>query len=391
MIDFEFVSPTKIYFGKDKENLLGQILLERNIKSVLFVYGSGSIKKIGLYDKVVSQLSNNNIKYVELSGVRPNPDVSLVRLGVKLVKENSCDLILAVGGGSVIDTAKAISVSTYYDKDPYDFNLYVATPTKALPIGVILTLAASGSELSSSCVISNDETKSKNGFNSDLVRPIFAILNPELTFSVNKFQTGCGVVDIISHSLERYFSPSYGFEFSDNLALTVIKDTIICGEKCINDPNNYDARALMMLNGSYSHNGLTSLGKKYVMTIHALEHALSAYKNDIAHGAGLSVLIPAWMSYVYKYDIDKFDKFTKEVFNQFYVNKDESAKIGIQSLKSFFQKIAMPVTLKELGIKENDIPLIADKLTKNGTRMIGTSSIKPLTKEDIINIFMSVL
>lgn len=386
MINFDFCSPTKIFFGKNREDEISTILKSYSAKRVLLVYGSGSIIKSGLYDKIISNMESDNIEYFELSGVRPNPSVISVRAGVQIVKEKQIDFILAVGGGSVIDVAKAIAVSYQYAGDPYDFNLYKVQPAVALPIGVILTLSASGSELSSSCVISNDELGVKQGFNNNLVRPVFTILNPELTYSVGKFQTGCGIVDIISHSLERYFSKSGNFEFSDRVALAIIKNTIECGSICINEPNNYDARAAMMLNGSFSHNGIASVGKKSIMPIHAIEHAISAFKIDIAHGAGLSVLIPAWMNYTYKVDIDKFVIFTETVFNLHFVNKDESAKIGIQSLKTYFKSIGMPTTLTELGIQKTDIPAIVDKMTNGGTRLIGTGSIYPLSKEDLISL-----
>lgn len=391
MIDFEFVSPTKLYFGKDKELLIGKILKELNVKRVLLVLGSSSSFKNGLYDRVVSKLDEENIKHYTLKGIRANPSLDSVIEGLKIAKENDVDFILSIGGGSVIDASKSIAVNFYYDGDPYDFSLYLATPKKALPIGVILTIAASGSELSSSCVISNDKKHLKQGFNSDLIRPLFAIYNPELTFSVSKYQTGCGIVDIISHSLERYFAKSNTLEFADEFALTVIKETIRVGERCINEPNNYDARGILMLLSSYSHNGLTGLGKKYALTIHALEHALSAYKVDIAHGAGLSVLIPAWMEYVYNYDLDKFAHFGEVVFNLSYLDKKESARIGIQSLKEYFKKIGMPTSLTELGLTAKDLPLISGKLTNNGTRLIGPLSIKPLNEEDIINIFRYAL
>ncbi len=391
MIDFTFVSPTKIYFGKNQENNLANILLENDFRRILFVYGGGSIKKIGLYDKIINEFKSAKAEYFELPNIRPNPNNIDVNRGIKIARNNNVDFILAVGGGSVIDTAKAIAVGFYYQGDAFDFNLHKAVPEKALPIGVVLTLSASGSELSSTSVIQNDVLGVKSGFRSDLMRPIFAIMNPELTFSVNAYQTACGVVDIISHSLERYFCPSDEYEFSDDIALSIIKNTIKSGKECLIHPNNYNARALMMLCGSYSHNGLTNLGKKYVMTIHAIEHSLSAFKPTIAHGAGLAVLIPAWMNYVYELDVEKFAKFNEEIFNIHFVNKHESARIGIQYLKDFFKDIGMPTSLKEIGIEEKDIPILANMITENGTRMIGYSSIKPLSKSDIVTILSSLI
>ncbi len=387
MIDFDFISPTKIYFGKNKELLVGEILKEKGAKRVLLVLGKSSVFKSGLFDRVAKSIRENDIEFFTLKNVRANPSLDSVKEGLAIAKENNIDFILAIGGGSVIDCAKSIAVSFFYDGDPYDFNKYIAKPNKALPIGVILTLAASGSELSSSCVISNDSEGLKLGFNSDLIRPNFAILNPELTFSVSKYQTGCGIVDIISHSLERYFCPSGKYEISDELALSVIKEMVEVGQACIANPMDYDARGAMMILGSLSHNGLTSIGKNYMLSIHQLEHALSAYDNCIAHGAGLSVLIPAWMEYCYKSDINKFAHFGEVVFKLSSDEKNRSAKMSIQSLKNYFKKIGMPTSLTELGINKEDIPLIADRLTHNGTRLVGQKSIQPLNKEDVIKIF----
>jgi len=208
MIDFDFVAPTKLFFGRGKEKDVGAIIKSYGFKKVLFHYGTGSIKSSGLYQTIVSSLKNNDVDFIEFGGVRVNPTHSMVRAGVYLARKEDIDFILAVGGGSVIDSAKAIAAGFFYDGDPFDFNLHLAKPKQALSVGVVLTIAAAGSELSASCVISNDETGLKRGFNSDLNRPLFAICNPELTYSVSKYQTGCGIVDIISHSFERYFSPS---------------------------------------------------------------------------------------------------------------------------------------------------------------------------------------
>lgn len=391
MINFNFVSHTKIYFGKGREDELVSILNEYGYKRVLLVYGSGSIKKIGLYDKVVKNLKSAGIFFAELSGIRPNPSSVKVDEGVKICRNENIDLVLAIGGGSVIDTAKAIACGFYYDGDPFDLNLHKAQPTKALPLGVILTLSASGSELSDSCVIMNDKTLVKQGFNTDIVRPVFAIMNPELTYSVDKYQTGCGIVDIISHSFERYFSKSEHNDVADSLALAIIKETVRCGKICIDNPKDYDARADMMLLGSYSHNGLTSLGKTKAMPIHKMEHALSAYDVRIAHGAGLSVLMPAWMEVSYKNDIHKFSRFAKEVFNIECNNEDECAKLGIQSLRNYFHEIGMPITLGELNLNKTDIPQLVDMMTDDGTHVIGPTSIKPLTKEEIIRMLNSIL
>ncbi len=389
MKDFNFVSPTRIHFGKNAMNFLSEEI-KNKYKKVLLVYGQNSIKKIGVYDAVISQLSSANVEYFEISGVRPNPEISKVKEGLKLVRENNIDLILAVGGGSVIDTAKSIAASFYYNGDPFDLNLHKVKPEKALPLGVVLTISASGSELSDSCVVMDDGTKVKQGFNSDVVRPAFAIMNPEYTYSVSKYQTACGIVDIISHSLERYFSPSENLEVSDSLALSIMKDTIEAGKVAIKDPNNYDARAALMLLGAYSHNGLTSLGKEKQMPIHKMEHALSAYDIRIAHGAGLSILIPAWMEASYKNDVDKFARFTKEIFGVEEKNKINTALKGITLLREYFQSIGMPISLKEVELSSKDIPSLVEMMFAD-TRMIGQKSINPLSKEDVEEMLRSIL
>ncbi len=390
MIDFDFVSPTKLFFGHDKEKDIGAIIKSYAFKKILFHYGGGSIKSSGLYQTIVASLKKHSIAFIEYGGVRANPTHTMVRAGVYLAKNEKIDFILAVGGGSVIDSAKAIAAGFYYDGDPFDFNLHLAKPMKALPIGVVLTISAAGSELSSSCVISNDETGAKRGFNNDVIRPLFAVCNPELTYSVSKYQTGCGIVDIISHSFERYFSPSEHHELADEFALGVIRHVIEVGKNAIDNPRDYDARASLMLASSFSHNGVTGLGKKVNMPIHLIAHGLSGYDPKIAHGAALSVMIPAWMAHVKDSEIDKFSAFAREVFKIHFVNREESANIGVRELRNFFQSIGMPVTLRELGIGKQDIPHLVKMITENGTRVVGHSA-RPLDTADIEALLLSCL
>jgi alcohol dehydrogenase YqhD (iron-dependent ADH family) len=390
MIDFDFVAPTKLFFGRGKEKDVGAIIKSYGFKKVLFHYGTGSIKSSGLYQTIVSSLKNNDVDFIEFGGVRVNPTHSMVRAGVYLARKEDIDFILAVGGGSVIDSAKAIAAGFFYDGDPFDFNLHLAKPKQALSVGVVLTIAAAGSELSASCVISNDETGLKRGFNSDLNRPLFAICNPELTYSVSKYQTGCGIVDIISHSFERYFSPSEKKELADEFALGVIRHVVEVGKAAIDNPSDYDARASLMLASSFSHNGITGLGKKVNMPIHAIAHGLSGYDPRIAHGAALSVMIPAWMAFVKDAEIDKFSAFAREVFKIHFVSREESANIGVRELRRFFEEIGMPVTLRELGIDKQDIPRLVAMITENGTRTVG-HSVRPLDAKDIEALLLSCL
>lgn len=366
MINFDFYSPTKIFFGKGRENEVGEIIKKYGYKKVLLHYGKSSIKKTGLYDKVIVSLKNENIEFVELGGVEPNPKDSLVRIGVELSKKEQVDFVLAVGGGSVIDSAKSIACGAKVDFDPWFFNAHQKTPADALPVGVILTISAAGSELSNSCVITNEETKFKNGFNSDLIRPKFAIMNPELTYTVSKFQTGCGIVDILMHTLERYFTDSENFEFSQNIAEGLIKSVIEAGRIAINNPNDYEARSTLMIASSFSHNGLTGLGAKMYFTVHKLEHQISGTFDEVAHGAGLSVLFPAWAKWVYKKAPDKFIRFANNVFG-IDGNTIETALKGIEELEKYFRDIEMPTSFKELNIDEKDFSPMANRLTKNDT------------------------
>ena len=368
MNNFDFCSPTKIFFGKDKETLIGDIIKEYGFKKVLFHYGKSSIFKTGLYDKVVDSLKRNNIEFIELGGVEPNPDITLVRKGVEICKNNDVDLILAVGGGSVLDSSKLISLGRYYDGDPLDIVMKKESVNKNIPVGSILTIAAAGSELSASCVISDRTIKYKKGFLSELNRPLFVIENPELTNTLPFYQVGCGIVDIIAHTLERYFNKSQELEFADYMAEGLLKSVIDATNILLKDYYNYDARATIMLASSFSHNNLTFLGKEGLMPVHQLEHEVSALKDDVAHGAGLAVLIPSWMEIVWKKDKEKFVKFSKNVMLiDEYKNEEDLIIKGINKLKQFFISLKMPTRLKEFNINEEDIVYMSNHLTQNGS------------------------
>lgn len=358
-----FLSPTKLYFGIGEEKNVGRYIKEHGFKKVMFHYGQASIKKTGLYDVVKNSLNEYNVDFIELGGVEANPDIKLVRTGIRLCKDNQIDFILAVGGGSVIDSAKSIANGYFYDGDPYDFNLHIINSRKALPIGVILTIAAAGSEMSNSCVISDVTRGLKKGFNSDTNRPLFVIENPELTYTVPANQTAYGIVDIISHSFERYFNKSASIEFADYLAEGIMKAVMDAGEKAILEPTNYDARATLMVASSYSHNGLTGLGKPFSLPIHQLEHELSGFRHDISHGGGLACLMPAWMKVMLHYDLDKLVKFALNVMG---VEKDksdlETAKKGIEKFEDFLSKLNIPLHLSEYGISNADIDLMVSHL-----------------------------
>ena len=390
MIDFNFVSPTKIYFGKNKEQLIGQICKEYGYKKVLIVIGQNSVKKSGLLDLVLSSLNDNDIEYQILEGVRPNPTTDLCYKGIEQAREFKPDALLAIGGGSVIDTAKNIAAGYYYNGDSFDFNLHKATPTKALPIGVILTISASGSELSNSCVIQDDQTQIKRGFNSDLVRPVFAIENPELTYSVSKVQTAYGIVDIMMHTLERYFNASSDNEPADGFAEVLLRSVIKAARTVVDNPEDYDARATLMLMSSLSHNGITSIGKDGFLYVHQLEHALSGVYPDVAHAAGLAVLFPAWAKYYVNYDTDKFDSLAKNVFGLNNKDKLANAKAGIDEIEKLFAILSMPKTLKDLGINNPDINKLVNIITDNGNRVINHPK-KNMDQKVLSEIFESCL
>ena len=370
MIDFDFISPTKIYFGNNKEELIGQICLDGGYKRVYIVIGQGSVKRSGLLDRVLESLNKSGIKYQVLEGVRANPTIDLCRKGIEEARVFAPNLILGIGGGSVMDTAKNIAVGYFYAGDSFDFNLHKAKPKKALPVGVILTIAASGSELSNSCVIQDDEKQIKRGFNDDLVRPVFAIENPKLTYSVSKVQTAYGIVDIIMHTLERYFNGSSDNEPADGFAEALLRSVIKAAKTVMDNPTDYDARAVLMLMSSLSHNDITSIGKGKMLFVHQIEHAVSGVYPEVAHAAGLAVLFPAWAKYYVNYDTDKFATLAANVFGIHKMNKLDTAKAGIQELEKLFAFLNLPKTFKDLGIDKVDVELLANLVTDNGNRVI---------------------
>ena len=390
MIDFDFISPTKIYFGNNKEEQIGQICLDGGYKRVYIVIGQGSVKRNGLLERVLESLDASGVKYQILEGVRVNPTIDLCHKVIEEARVFAPSLILAIGGGSVIDTAKNIAVGYFYSGDSFDFNLHKAKPSKALPVGVILTIAASGSELSNSCVIQNDTLQIKKGFNCDLVRPVFAIENPELTYSVSKVQTAYGIVDIMMHTLERYFNASSDNEPADGFAEALLRSTIKAARTVVNNPNDYDARATLMLMSSLSHNGLTSIGKGGFLYVHQLEHAVSGVYPGVAHAAGLAVLFPAWAKYYVNYDTDKFDQLAANVFGIHLSDKLANAKAGIDEIEKLFAILSMPKTFKDLGISSPDINKLVNLITDNGNRVIKHPK-KDMDQKVLFEIFESCL
>lgn len=354
MLNFNYSIPTKIFFGKNQINVLGEQIKKYGTK-VLLTYGGGSIKKNGIYDKVVEILKNNHIEFVELSGIDPNPRVTSVREGVRLCKENNIDFILAVGGGSTIDCSKVIAASYYYKGDPWDIVTKKVKISKSLPIGCILTLAATGSEMNSGAVISNVDTNEKLGVGHPSMAPKFSILYPQYTFTVPKNQTAAGIVDIMSHTFEAYFSKTKDAYIQNRMAEAILKTCIKYGKIAIEEPENYEARANLMWASSLAINGLLSYGKSEPWSVHPMEHELNAFY-DITHGVGLAILTPNWMEYVLSDEnVNDFYEYGVNVWD---INPDgnkyEVAKKAINKTREYFNELGILSTLKEVGINEKN-------------------------------------
>jgi len=376
-------------FGRGTENEAGSLVKRFGGNKVLIHYGGGSVVRSGLLDRVKASLEKENIEYIELGGVKPNPRSGLVYEGIDLCKREGIDFILAVGGGSVIDSAKAIAAGSKYDGDFWDF--FEGKPIKAaLPVGTVLTIAAAGSEGSGDTVITKEEGMLKRGAGSDVLRPVFSILNPELTQTLPPYQTACGAVDIMAHVFERYFTNTKEVEITDRLCEAILLTMIKEVPRVIKDPNNYDARANIMWAGMVAHNNLVGVGRVQDWASHGIEHELSALY-DVAHGAGLAVVLPAWMTYVMKHDINRFAQIAVRVWgcDMNFANPEETAREGIERLKQFLKLIGMPTTFKELGAKEEDIPLMVEKLGLGETGTIG--NFVPLTAKDVENIYRLAL
>lgn len=388
MQEFEYYAPTRVVFGRNTENEAGRLIKEQNCRKVLVHYGSGSVIRSGLLDRVYKSLDAEGIRYVSLGGVVPNPRLSKVREGIALGMQEGVDFILAVGGGSVIDSAKAIGYGLACEGDVWDFYARKRTAFACLPVGAVLTIAAAGSEMSNSSVITNEEGWIKRGYSSNYCRCCFAVLNPELTYTLPDYQTQSGCVDIIMHTLERYLNHSTNMEMTDGISEALIRTVMKNALVLKNDPENYNARAEVMWASSLSHNGLTGCGTDGGdWASHQLEHELGGMF-DVAHGAGLSAVWGSWARYVYKNRPDRFAQFAKNVLMiQGKKTAEETALAGIEALEDFFRSIGMPVTLKELGVEptEEQILVLADKCSFHRTRTIG--KVQELACEDMAEIY----
>ena len=389
MENFAYYTPTKVVFGKDEEKNVGKLAKDFGAKKVLIHYGGGSAVRSGLIDRIKTSLSEENIAFVELGGVKPNPRLSLIYEGIKLAKENGVDFILAVGGGSVIDSAKGIGygIANPEIEDVWDLYIGKAKTKKCAPVGVVLTIAAAGSEMSGGSVVTKEDEQLKRSYNTDNARPKFAILNPELTYTLPKYQIACGIVDIMMHTMERYFSPVGNLEITDRVAEGLLKTMIKYGKLSLENPENYEARAEIMWAGSLAHNGLTGCGGIGDWATHQLEHDLGGVY-DIAHGAGLAAVWGSWARYVYKENPERFAKFAENVFGIEKVGTVEEIAIkGIEAMENFYKEIEMPISISETGINlsDDDVLMLAEKCSNNGTRFIG--AFKKLYKEDMAKIY----
>ena len=384
MENFNFYSPTEFVFGKGRENETGFYVKKYGGTKVLIHYGGQSAKKSGLLDRVKASLDKEAVTYVELGGVQPNPRDTLVYKGIDLVRAENIDFILAVGGGSVIDSAKAIAMGVPYEGDFWDF-YSGKTAEKALPVGTVLTIAAAGSEGSGDSVITKEDGMLKRGAGSPAIRPRFSVMNPELTMTLPPYQTACGATDIMAHVFERYFTNTKEVEITDRLCEAVLATMVRETPRVIADPENYEARANIMWAGTVAHTNVVGVGRDQDWNSHGIEHELSALY-DCAHGAGLAVIMPAWMEFVYKHDVMRFCQMAVRVFgcNMNYDDPESTAVAGIKAFRRFLLDIGMPINFTELGAKAEDIPELVEKFGLGDGQ---TGGFVKLSSKDVAEIY----
>ncbi|MBR4259075.1 MAG: iron-containing alcohol dehydrogenase [Kiritimatiellae bacterium] len=389
MTDFDFWSPTYFAFGRGKEARVGELVKRFGGHKALIHFGGGSAVRSGLIDRVKTSLAEAGVGFAELGGVRPNPRSSLVEEGVRLAVAEGVDFLLAVGGGSVVDSSKAIAIGAANGGEWRRY--YVGREVKvrptipaALPVGVVLTIAAAGSEGSQNSVVNLEPENLKRGAGGDVLRPRFAVLNPELTMSLPPFQTACGIADMFAHLCERYFSPTEDVALTDNLCEAVMRTIVEESAKVMANPSDYQARANIMWAGTLAHNDVCGAGRAQDWASHGIEHELSALY-DCAHGAGLAVVMPAWMAYVHETDDARFARFARNVFGAGIGEEDGRAALdGIAAFRGWLRSLGLPLTFAELGAREEDIPLLVKTLNLSG-RTLG--SFRPLAEDDVAAIY----
>ncbi|MDE7443791.1 MAG: iron-containing alcohol dehydrogenase [Muribaculaceae bacterium] len=372
MENFSYCSPTKYIFGNDAEQQTGTQVAALGCKHVLIVYGGGSVCRSGLLDRIIKSLDSANIKHTEFGGIQPNPTDTEVYRGIDVCRANGIDGILAVGGGSVIDAGKAMAAGAPYEGDFWDFWAGRAVIEKALPVGVVLTIAAAGSEGSGNSVITKTDGLQKISLRTDFaLRPKFAIMNPELTTTLPPYQTACGITDMMAHIMERYFSPTPNVEITDRLCEGALMAIMTEAQKVIADPNDYQARANIMWSGTIAHNGICGTGRREAWSSHGLEHVLSALYG-IAHGAGLAVVFPAWMTFMATHKPAKIAQYARRVFGVTESDDTKAALEGIRLHREFPKTIGMPLTLGDLDITNPDIDLFVAKFHQDKGQVTGS-------------------
>lgn len=384
MENFNFYSPTEFVFGRERENECGKYVKKYGGTKVLIHYGSGSAVRSGLLDRVKKSLDAENIPYVELGGVQPNPRDTKIYEGIELCRREGVDFILSVGGGSCIDSSKGIALGVPYDGDFWDFYGTGKPVEKALPIGTVLTIAAAGSEGSGASVVTKEEGMFKRDTGSDLLRPRFSVLNPELTCTLPAYQTACGATDIMAHVFERYFTNTHEVEITDRLCEAVLLTMIKEVPRVIADPCNYEARANIMWAGTVAHNDIVGVGRSQDWNSHKIEHELSGLY-DCAHGAGLAVVMPAWMEFTMSHNVMRFAQAAVRIWGcqMNFENPEETAKEGIRAFRRFLRSIGMPINFAELDAKEEDIPVLVEKLGLGDGK---TGGFVQLTSADVAEI-----
>lgn len=387
MENFRFYSPTYFCFGKETEASTGEMVKRFGGSKVLIHYGGGSIKKNGVFDRVSASLKEHQIPYVELGGVQPNPRSGLVYEGIDLCRKEGIDFVLAVGGGSTIDSAKAIAAGAVYDGDFWDYYATDKVITEALPVGTVLTIAAAGSEGSGDSVITHEDGMLKWAATGEGIRPKFSILNPETTCSLPVYQTACGITDIMAHVCERYFTNTKDVEVTDRLCEGILKTMITEAPKVIAEPDDYQARANIMWAGMVAHNNICGVGREQDWSSHTLEHELSSLY-DVAHGAGLAVVMPAWMEYVMNHDVNRFAQFAVRVWDcdMDFAHPELTAAKGISCFRQFLRSIGMPGSFAEIDAKAEDIPKLVEHLgvteetTVGGFMKLGPKDVEAIYK-----------
>lgn len=392
MLNFDYHAPTRVVFGKDVEKNIGK-LLKPHASKILLHYGSGSIKKSGLYDRVIASLDENGIEFVELGGVKPNPRLSLVYEGVEICKKEKIELILAVGGGSVIDSAKAIGMGVLHEgdlwEDIYEKGIHAE---KALPVATVLTIPAAGSEMSNVSVITHEEKLHKIPGRSTFIRPVISVINPELFFTLPKYQVACGVADMMSHVMERYFTNTLHTDLTDGLCEATLKTIMKNAKLVLSNPENYDAWCEVGFSATVAHNGLLGMGREQEWACHPMEHGFGSIYDTI-HGEGLAILFPAWMEYIYKENLNMFVQFAVNVMGveSSFREPEAIALEGITRLREFFIAIGLPSSLNEIGVEEDRLEEMAKSTTgANAEKEQPVGSIKKLYWQDVLEIYKKV-